>query len=821
MTAGDSMRYRILILSPSPDDVRVLEHALGNARDGPFDVEAGATLAEGMRRLRSGGVDAILVDLDLPDSQGLSGFDQLAAAARHTPILTLCGLDDEADAVEAVQRGAQGWLSKGFFDNALVPQSLRNIIERMKVERRLYVARARAEITLNSIGDAVISVDMVGRVDYLNIAAELVTGWSREESRGRPVGEVLELVDGVSGRRITNPLEHILHSDQESNLAGDAILVSRDGRRIPIEDSAAPIHDWDRQLVGAVMVFRDLSDTVALTSTMRHLAQHDFLTNLPNRSLLNDRITQAIANSRRNDIHPVLLFLDLDKFKHINDSLGHAVGDQLLQAVSERLVNCVRTSDTVSRHGGDEFVILLANERRPQDAAHAAEKILAALSAPFRIDNQELHTSTSIGIGAFPQDGTNAAALITNADTAMYHAKELGRNNYQFFRQDMNTRAVERQLVETSLRRALEHGEFALYYQPKVDLQTDRITGVEALLRWKHPEWGLVMPERFITIAEECGLIVPIGRWVVGEACAQMVRWRNTGMPDVSVAVNISALEFRHRDFFTHALAIFDATGVDRTHVQLELTESVLMHDVAASAHLLVKFKAMGVQIVVDDFGTGYSSLSYLSQFPIDMLKIDQSFVKAIDTKEGRNGAIVSAVIDMGRNLHQRVIAEGVEDEAQLAFLKNHECSEGQGFLFSRPIDAAQMGAMLGNAMRTGPATACPIRRPAPRVPVRAAHSRWRRTAGRSDTDHRNSSRARRRCRALPSAAALPASVRPTVSSCVARDPRENLAWPGPAWHNEARLQAGHSCIARNGKRAHRRRCPTPSPRAARRVMDA
>jgi len=399
---------------------------------------------------------------------------------------------------------------------------------------------------------------MAGRVDHLNIAAELVTGWPREEARGRSVADVLRLIDGVSGRPITSPVEHILHSDQASNLSGDAILVSRHGRRIPIEDSATPIHDWDRQLVGAVMVFRDISDTVALTSKIRHLAQHDFLTNLPNRSLLDDRITQAIALSRRNDIHRVLLFLDLDKFKHINDSLGHAVGDQFLQAVSERLVGCVRTSDTVSRHGGDEFVVLPANERRPGDAAHAAKKILTALSSPFRIGAQELHTSTSIGISDFPHNGSDAAALIKNADTAMYHAKELGRNNYQFFHQNMNTRAVERQLVETNLRLALERDEFILHYQPKVALQTDRIPASKPC----------------------CAGSIRNGDW----SC-----WRDSGMPDVSVAVNISALEFRHRDFFTHAISIFDVTGVDRTHVQLELTESVLMHDVAASADLLGK----------------------------------------------------------------------------------------------------------------------------------------------------------------------------------------------------------------------------------------
>jgi diguanylate cyclase (GGDEF)-like protein/PAS domain S-box-containing protein len=652
-----------------------------------------------VERIHHGGIDAILVDLTLPDGQGLACFDQIYGTASHTPILTLCDLDDEEQAKEAVQRGAQGWLSKGYFDNALVPQSLRNIIERMKVEQGLYIAKARAEITLNSIGDAVISVDTHGRVDYLNVAAELVTGWPRDEASGRPIEEVLNIVDGVTGRQIVNPVEYVLLNNHALDLTGDVILVGRYGRRVPIEDSVAPIHDRDGRLVGAVIVFRDISDTVALTSKMRHQAQHDFLTNLPNRVLLNDRITQAIAAARRSDTNPVLLFLDLDKFKHINDSLGHAVGDQLLQAVSERLVHCVRTSDTVSRHGGDEFVILLADERRPQDAALAAEKILLSLSMPFHIDGQQLHTSTSIGISVFPLDGMDAPALIKNADTAMYHAKERGRNNYQFFRHDMNTRAVERQLIESNLRRALEHHEFTLHYQPKIDLETNCITGVEALLRWEHPEWGLVLPERFIVIAEECGLIIPIGRWVLGEACAQAVRWRSQGISPVSIAVNVSALEFRHRDFFEHALIVLEATGVDPNCLQLELTESVLMRDVASSASLLGKFKAMGVQIAVDDFGTGYSSLSYLNQFPIDVLKIDQSFVHAIDAEMDSNGVIVSAVIGMGKNLHQRVIAEGVEQEGQLVFLKANGCNEGQGNFFSEPVSAVRMQAMLNTGV--------------------------------------------------------------------------------------------------------------------------
>ena len=693
------MVNRVLIISPNADDIRMLKHALGNANDGPFDVQSTSTLAKGMERIFQGGIDAILVDLTLPDVKGLACFDQLYEAARYTPILTLCDLDNEGDAKEAVQRGAQGWLSKGYFDNNLVPQALHNIIERMKVEKRLYVTAARAEITLNSIGDAVISTDMAGRVDYLNTVAELITGWSREEANGQAIAQVLNLVDDLTGRTIINPVEYVLQSNHSLGLASEVVLIDRHGRRIPIEDSAAPIRDWNGQLVGAVMVFRDISNTVALTSKMRHLAQHDFLTNLPNRVLLNDRITQAIASARRSESNPVLLFLDLDKFKHINDSLGHAVGDHLLQAVSERLVHCVRTSDTVSRHGGDEFVILLADERRPQDAALAAEKILHALSMPFLIDGQQLHTSTSIGISVFPVDGMDHAALIKNADTAMYHAKERGRNNYQFFHHDMNTRAVERQLIESSLRRALERHEFTLHYQPKVDLKTNCITGVEALLRWEHPEWGLVLPERFIVVAEECGLIIPIGRWALNEACEQAVRWRDQGIAPVSIAVNVSALEFRHRDFFDHAVVILETTGVDPTCLQLELTETVLMRDVAASACLLAKFKMMGVQIAVDDFGTGYSSLSYLNQFPIDVLKIDQSFVKAIDAGLESNGVIVSAVIGMGKNLHQRVIAEGVEDEDQFAFLDAHGCDEGQGYFFSEPVNAVRMQAMLSTGV--------------------------------------------------------------------------------------------------------------------------
>ena len=688
------MANRILIISACSSDIDKLKEALVSARDGPFSIEAATRLSDGMERLTHGDIDAILVDLTLPDSQGLDTFDRLFAVARHTPIITLCELDDEADAIEAVQRGAQGYLSKGHFGSYLVPQALRNIIQRKAVEEGLYVARVRAEITLNSIGDAVISTDMRGQVDYLNVAAERITGWTRDEAHGKPIADVLHIVDATNRQPAPNPVEFVLQNDKQTGLNADTVFIHRDGKEIPIEDSAAPIHDWEGRIAGAVIVFRDISGTQAMTLKMRHLAQHDFLTNLPNRVLLNDRITQAIALARRHGTYLAVLFLDLDKFKHINDSLGHVVGDNLLQSVATRLMACVRTSDTVSRQGGDEFVILLAEDRRAEDAALIAEKVLAAFASPHIIAGHELHASTSIGISIYPADGQDAETLIKNADTAMYHAKERGRNNYQFFRSDMNSRAVERQVIESHMRRALERGEFALYYQPKVDLETGRITGVEALIRWLHPEWGIVMPERFISIAEDCGLIIPMGRWVLREACEQVMRWKKAGIDLISVAVNVSALEFRHKEFFDNVRTTLQDTGMKPHCLQFELTESVLMRDVVASTEVLAKFKEMGVKIAVDDFGTGYSSLSYLNQFPIDVLKIDQSFVHAI-SPDTNKGVIVSAVIGMGNSLRQRVIAEGVENRGQLEFLRAKHCDEGQGNLFSQPLDASQMQVLL------------------------------------------------------------------------------------------------------------------------------
>jgi diguanylate cyclase (GGDEF)-like protein len=477
-------------------------------------------------------------------------------------------------------------------------------------------------------------------------------------------------------------------------LTPNCVLVRRDGHEFAIEDSAAPIHDRDGQIRGAVIVFHDVSAARAMVMEMCHLAEHDALTDLPNRLLLNDRFTQAISMARRNQKRVAVLFLDLDGFKQINDSLGHTVGDKLLRSVAERLLTCVRKSDTVSRWGGDEYVILLSEVGQPEDAAVSATKIIAELKGEHSIGKYRLHITASIGISTYPEGGEEAETLIKNADMAMYHAKENGRDNYQFFEKEMNSRAVARQSLEGELRYALERDELLLHFQPKINLKTGAITSVEALVRWQHPERGLLQPGQFLAVAEDSGLILGIGRWVLREACRQMRAWLDAGLSAVPVAVNISPREFRSADFFESVRAALKQTDLDPKFLELEITEAVLMQNAASTSSALAELKAIGVRLAVDDFGTGYSSLSYLTRFPIDALKLDQSFVRNINVN--KNDAIVArTIITMGRSLKLTVIAEGVETKEQLAFLQAAGCDEAQGYYFSRPVAAEQFARLL------------------------------------------------------------------------------------------------------------------------------
>lgn len=684
----------VLIITDDVADAKLLEDTLATARDGPFITDWVRHLSDAATRLDRRDVDIILADLFLPDSHGLETFDVLFKLVPFIPIMLLCSEKNEHLAIEAVQRGAQGFLSKGHFQHALVPQALRNIIQRKKVEEALFVERERSHVTLESIGDGVLSTDVAGNVTYMNAAAELMTGWARDEAQNRPIAEVLRLIDGETREPQRNPVDMVIVHGKNLALYANSVLVRRDGYESPIEDSAAPIFDRNGDITGAVVSFRDVSEAKTMAQKMAHLAQHDYLTDLPNRLLFSDRLSQAIAYAKRHSTQLAVLFLDLDNFKHINDSLGHAVGDKLLESVARRLLSQVRHSDTVSRLGGDEFVILVLEELQAEHATTTAEKIVHALAAPHHLAGHELHITTSIGISMFPADGDDPDALVKNADAAMYHAKKRGKNNYQFFNSAMNALAVERQATEVELRRAIAADELLVYYQPKVDLVSGAVTGAEALVRWIHPEKGMMLPESFIPVAEDSGLIVAIGKIVLREACRQAKAWCDQGMQSFTIAVNVSALEFRDRRFVENLRNVLDETGLDARFLQLELTESVLMRNVQSSSAVLHELKQLGVQLAIDDFGTGYSSLSYLSQFPIDVLKIDQSFVQSISSNEG-NGVIVNAVIGMGTSLGQRVVAEGVETPEQLSFLHAHHCTEGQGYFFSAPVPAGEFTQLL------------------------------------------------------------------------------------------------------------------------------
>jgi len=686
--------HDILFIDDDPCHAKAFEEALNAASDGSSNFEWDRTLTSGLERLARKGVWAIFINLFLPDSRGLHTLDRLLSVTSTTPVIVLGGVDDAGICKAAMLRGAQDYLLEGHLDSYAFERAIRNIIEREIARQELFIEKERAQVTLNSIGDAVLSTDMSGNVTYLNVVAEHMTGWPRKEAVGHPLCDVFQIVDGATHKPSPNPMELAIKENRAVGLAANCILVRRDGHESAIEDSAAPIHDRDGQVTGAVVVFHDVSMARSVVQEMSRLAQHDALTDLPNRMMLKDRITQGISLALRNHNQLAVLFLDLDGFKHINDSLGHAIGDKLLQSVAARLVACVRKSDTVSRQGGDEFVILLPEVTHAADAAVSAAKIISELKKEHTLGEHRLRVTVSIGVSTYPDNGEDAETLIKNADTAMYYAKQSGRDNCQFFRPDMGLNAVERQSLEGQLRYALERQELLLHYQPKVNLKTGAITSVEALVRWQHPERGLLLPGQFLTIAEDTGLILAIGQWVLREACRQTREWLDAGLLAVPVAVNISSLEFRSQHFLEDIQVALKDSSLDSNYLELELTETVLMRHADSTAYALRQLKAIGVRLAVDDFGTGYSSLSYLTRFPIDALKLDQSFVR--DIIANRDDAIVvDAVISMGKSLKHRVIAEGVETLEQLAFLRAHGCDEGQGYYFSRPVVAQHFAKLL------------------------------------------------------------------------------------------------------------------------------
>jgi diguanylate cyclase (GGDEF)-like protein/PAS domain S-box-containing protein len=637
--------------------------------------------------------DLILADWHLPRFSGLRALQLLRQRNLEIPLIIVSGGIGEEAAIDALQQGASDYVLKDrparlgtAMRHALEEQRLRN--ERKQAEEALRLA----DRVFRSTGEGVAVTDAAGNLVSVNPAFELITGYSAAEVLGRNP-RILQ-----SGRH-----EEVFYREMWASLRetgqwrGELWNRRKSGEVYPEWLNISAIKDTAGSTTHYVGLFSDISSVKEAMQQIDFLAHHDALTRLPNRILFHDRLSHGLDRAQREGRPLALLYLDLDRFKDVNDTLGHLVGDELLQEVARRMTGAVRAGDTLARLGGDEFVLLLEDDASAQQAAVVARKMLELFATPIYIAEHRLVVTASIGISLYPGDGEDADTLLKHADRAMYEAKSRGRNAYQFFEPALSARVLERLVMENALRGAMARNELLLHYQPQVDLGTGRICAAEALLRWRSAELGLVSPADFIPVAEETGLILSIGEWVLRTACAQNKAWQDAGLPPIRVAVNVSVLQVLTGTLPAMVAETLRDTGLEPRYLELGLTESVMIRAVDATLKQVVELKRLGVAISLDDFGTGYSSLAYLSRFPLDRLKIDQAFVRDI-TSEPRIAAIARATIALARGLGMVVIAEGVENEGQLRYLRDIGCEEMQGYLFSRPVPPEELAAMVGQA---------------------------------------------------------------------------------------------------------------------------
>lgn len=693
-------KLRILLLEDRDTDAELVRMELRRAG---FDADVTRVITEDeYRAALQPGYDLILSDYSLPQFSGLHALRILKQSGLDVPFILVSGTIGEEAAVEAMQMGASDYLIKDRLGR--LGNSIRQTLEkrRLEEENRLFTETLRLRNrAIESSLNAIVLTDARHPdhvVEYVNPAFERITGYAAREVVGR---NCRFLQGNDRNQPALQPIRAALRHQQE----GRAVLrnLRKDGTVFWNDLLIAPVRNDAGEVTHFIGIVNDVTEIINYQQQLERQANYDALTGLANRNLLQDRLRQGIAFAQRRSRQLALLLIDIDDFKLVNDSLGHEAGDRLIREAGLRLKALMRGDDTVARLGGDEFVVALVDLDGDERILHAMQRIVAEMARPFTISDRELYVTCSIGVSVYPRDGEDGITLLRNADTAMYRAKEQGRNSFRFYTPDMNDKAVERLLLESRLRGALERNELWLAYQPVIDLRTAQICALEVLVRWTNPVDGLVLPGQFIPVAEETGLIVPIGDWVLETACAQASAWRAAGLPAVQVLVNVSTRQFAREHILQSVSEALAHSGLDSRYLGLELTESLLMRNADAAAGTLRKLKELGVGLAIDDFGIGYSSLNYLRRLPLDRLKIDGSFIQDI-RDAGSVAPIVSAIASLGRSLGMKVVAEGMETVEQLRFVRDHGCDEGQGYLFCKPVPADEMAAVLRG--KTAPFTA-------------------------------------------------------------------------------------------------------------------
>lgn len=657
--------------------------------------------------------DLILLDMVMPGTSGLEVIAALAARDLDSRIVVLSGEPSFDHVKRALTQGAADFLRKPFEAEELF-STLARVERALDLERRARIAEKRLteserlhRFMIDHAPDMVYLLDPEGCFTFVNDRAAALLGWSRETLLGRHYATIVHEQDQELARYVFNERRTGDRASRDVELRLRSRLPAHGGGvqgEVVAEITATGIYaeggteTRHGAFLGTYGLARDVTERKRAQEMVQYQAYHDLLTHLPNRALFHDRLELAVTQARRSKARLAVMFLDLDRFKVVNDTLGHTVGDRLLKQVAERLRNCLRGGDTLARLGGDEFCFLLPDVGCQEDAAGVAQKVLDRLSTPFKVDEHELFVGASIGISVYPDSGESVEALIQSADIAMYHIKGRGKNGYEFFMPEMNAKFCSLLALERELRNALANDELEPFFQPQVDLDTGAIIGVEALARWQHPERGVVEPIDFIPLAEETGLIVQVDRLIQRKACEAVAAWQGGGHSALTLSLNVSAAQMEQSDFVEGMLSMFEDTGVSIDSVKLEITESVIMREMELIVPKLRRLATRGVRIGIDDFGTGYSSLSYLQRFPVDTLKIDRSFVSDI-RGDGDDASIVNAIIHMARGLGLDIVAEGVENDLQLQYLRQQGCHHVQGYIFSRPVDRSDLTACLADGI--------------------------------------------------------------------------------------------------------------------------